>query len=527
MDCKSYTSVLEKMNSFVFEEFQTKKKNPIAYTLKRGEGYDSGSFKIFLPPVSKDKELNHYLFVHEAGHIIFNHSLNAPTKEKILKDRLERVYEENINLFRNKKDFFNTFYSRIFNIAQDFEVNSKLFTKDEFNYLNKIMSAYIKKDAKGMWPEDYGFPVGETWRFYLNMIIGDLPKFIKDYKNNQKKKNKDEEEQEDENQENEDQNDQNDENQNEDSEDRDDEGDSFDEDIPDDCETSEGSDGGNPADSDEEDGSDDDSTGNSGDSSGDEDGDGQGEGSGDDEDEPLTEEEMKEIEKEVEETSEEALKERQETKNSEDKKKNGHSSDYVKYTSNRTPNITETMKYIQKKIIRQDVELKRDLLYKSNRLGDPVIRAKDIEIEIENNENFYVILDVSGSMSIGFITDVVLNFKKLSKKFGKESRIIFWNSDLVQDKSFKENIELVRGGGTDIWKAFQYIGATYKNLEKSILFVISDVEDSMGCWHRDINKLDCKKKILISLNENYSNMYNTAYPEDFDETFVTSQEEYA
>lgn len=513
MDCKSYESVLVKMSSFVFEEFATKKKNPIAYTLKRGKGYDTGALKIFLPPVNKGQDLNHYLFVHEAGHIIFNHSLNSTQTEKILEERLETVYEENIHLFRNKKDFFNTFYSKIFNIAQDFEVNSKFFTKEEFNYLNKITSAYVGAPCKGMWPEDYGFPIGETWRFYLNMIIEDLPRFIKDYKNNKKNQNEDK--------------DQNEDDESQSNEQQPDSGDMSD-DFDGDPSESSNSGNGDSENSDGESSNNENENSDSGSGNDENDGaSGSGEDSDDEEPEPLTEEEMEEIEREVKETSEEALQEREETKAAEkEDAKPGNGSSYSKYTSDRTPDITETLKYIQKKIIHEEVETKRDLLYKSNRLGDSVIRPKDLEIEVERTQNFYVILDVSGSMSTGFITDVILNFKKLSKRFGKNSRIIFWNTDLVQDKTFREDIELCKGGGTHIWAAFDYLDDTYKDLNKSLLFVISDVEDDMDHWHRSLSKFKNDKRILISLNKKCSDYYQSLYPEDFNEIFITSQEKY-
>ena len=592
MDCKSYSDVLNKMSNYVYEEFPLRSKNPIAYTLKRGKGRDTGTLKIFLPSKDINEELNHYLFVHEAGHIIFSHSLNTPTTEKILEGRLLEVYEKNIHLFKNKKSFFKTFYSHIFNIAQDFEVNSKLFTSEEFDYLEKLITDYIGKNGRGCWPEDYGFPIGESWRFYLNMIIEDLPTFLKNYKKNEKKKhpknkkkdedkkedqkdkdkeekNKDQKNEDQKNEDQEDQKDQENENQEEDQKDQENENqensgndsdtkDSDDSGNDSDTEDSNDSDGESSdsegeetsdndsldngdfsdeeyGDSDDDDSFDDDSDDEdeAGDFSDDEDEDDEFEDdeSEDDDkssidneesDEGLSEEDIDNISKEVAESSEEELMKKEESQEAE---KNTGGSSHTKFSPAKEEyDFSEAIKIIKKETVKPQYFEKRDIIRKTNQLCESIIRPKDIEYELEEKLNFFVILDVSGSISVSFISEVVFNFRKLAKDFGKNSRIIFWNGSLVQDKNIKDDIEYLYGGDTAIYKSFKYFKKNYeKDLKKSILFVISDFEDELDLWHKELQDLKCSKKIGISLNQYYSDYYETEYPKDFDSIYLTHQ----
>lgn len=486
MDCNSYSEVRAKMQSFVYEEFPTKHKNPIAYTLKHGKGFDSGSLKIFLPPENKGIDLNHYLFVHEAGHIIFNHSLGSEIKEDILKDRLEQVYNENIDLFKNKKDFFNTFFTYVFNVAQDFEVNSKFFTKDEFDYLNKIISDYIGLESKGMWPEDYGFPVGENWRLYLNMIIEHLRDFIKNYKkNNSSESNKTAE--------------------------GDAKGDQNSNSTPEEKSNEHVND--NSDDEDEENGEEDEE--NKTDTN--------------EDNESLTDEDIEEISKEVEETSEENLSEREETKDAEKTIQSrgdstGDKAERYKINEKRENDITEVVKIIEKELFKESSFERRDLLYKSNRFCESVIRPKYYDVDVLEKKTFFLVLDVSGSMSEKFITDVILSFRKLAKKFKKDSRVIFWNDELVLDKEIRDSIDFLHGGNTDIGAAFEYINLYYKSLVKdSVLFVISDFCDDLSRWHRNLSKLNTSKNIAISLSEERSNEYEGCWPGDFNNIYLTKQ----
>ena len=433
MLCKSYSSVIQKMNDFAYLEFKTKNKQNIAYTLKITE--KNKELKIFLPSDKEYYELNRYLFVHEAGHIIFNHVFNTKEKETLIRSRLEKVYEKHIDLFNGKQEFFNSFYGYVFNIAQDFEVNSKLYTKDEFDYLNQLVTEYTGTFSEGMWPEKYGFPIGKNWRFYLNLIIEDLPNFVKNMKNEF--------------------------------------GDS-------DNDSNSGNDG-------------------------------------------LSEDEMEKIAKEVGKMSEEELMNLDDTKSA----LNGgnYDSEFIKINADyEVKDISQIIKIIQKQLFNADTELKHDLLYKSNRLCESVIRPKDIEIECEKESNFYVLLDVSGSIPAKFVTDVILSFRKFSKNFSKKSRIIQWNSSLANDSIITDDVPICAGGNTFIASGISYIDSHYKTND-SILFLISDMDDYLESWIAALKNSSFKKKVLISVKEeNLVNFYsvNPSNRNVFDQSFVTS-----
>lgn len=65
----------------------------------------------------------------------------------------------------------------------DFEVNSRLFSSGEWEFMNRRLEDFFdKKNVRGMWPQDYGYPPGLSWNEYLTMIILDPEKFMKQFK---------------------------------------------------------------------------------------------------------------------------------------------------------------------------------------------------------------------------------------------------------------------------------------------------------------------------------------------------------
>lgn len=153
-------------------------KPAIAYTHARTNELAGDIFKIFIN--NTDTELAQFLYVHECGHIMFAHSKKMDMRmDKYIRAKLSAAYDKIKHIFPSKKEFFETFISVVFNIVMDFEVNSRCFNIEEWNYMQKRLQDFLKDPtAKGFWPEDYKLPPGLTWNEYLNLILIDPLNFV-------------------------------------------------------------------------------------------------------------------------------------------------------------------------------------------------------------------------------------------------------------------------------------------------------------------------------------------------------------
>ena len=159
---------------------------PPAFCMIR-DGFVGDIYRIYVN--SMDESIKNFLYMHECGHIIFDHVDNADKKAISVKSRIKVRFDEYKEWFDNEEDFFDYFKNYIFNVVEDFEVNSKLFSKEEFDEACKTMAKLNPNWGRGMWPEDYGYPIGKTWREYLTFLLDDLPKFLTNVENSNNNKN--------------------------------------------------------------------------------------------------------------------------------------------------------------------------------------------------------------------------------------------------------------------------------------------------------------------------------------------------
>lgn len=154
----------------------------IAFTTTRSNDLAGDIYKVFVN--NADPELADFLYLHECGHIIFAHCKNMDQRmDKFIRAKISSAYQKVSKLFPSEKTFARCFRNLLFNMVMDFEVNSRLFSKSEWKFMQQKIKILMKNPSvKGFWPEDYGFPAGLTWNEYLNLILLDPNEFFTKYR---------------------------------------------------------------------------------------------------------------------------------------------------------------------------------------------------------------------------------------------------------------------------------------------------------------------------------------------------------
>jgi len=173
MDPSKLEEVRQRMEGVLYEvEYNPNLYEPsIAYTYSRMNSLVGTVYRLFVN--NKDPVLGQYLFIHECGHVLFSHARDMELREdKFLNQKILGAYNKIKSSLDEQENLLNYFRSMVYNVVMDFEVNSKLFSPEEMDYLNKRYNEFMgTKDERGMWPEDFGFPLGLTWNEYLNLIL--------------------------------------------------------------------------------------------------------------------------------------------------------------------------------------------------------------------------------------------------------------------------------------------------------------------------------------------------------------------
>ncbi len=181
MDPSKLSEVKQKMQGVLYDvEYSPDLYEPsIAYTYSRMNSLVGTVYKIFVN--NKDPLFAQYLFIHECGHVIFSHAKDMELREdKFLNLKILGAYNKVKAELDEKENLLNYFRSMVYNVVMDFEVNSKLYTEEEWKFMNRRLNEFMgTKDQSGMWPEDYGFPLGLTWNEYLNLILLKPESFIR------------------------------------------------------------------------------------------------------------------------------------------------------------------------------------------------------------------------------------------------------------------------------------------------------------------------------------------------------------
>lgn len=179
------------LNQTVYSEFITDPS--IAYTNARTNEFCGTIYRVYVN--NQDSELAEYLYLHECGHIIFGHAKNMDLRmDRFLQVKISAAYAKISRYFPKYDEYLKIFRTAIFNIVMDFEVNSRLFNEDEWKFMNKRVGKLLgQKGVKGLWPQDYGYAPELTWNEYLNLILMDPEKFMKQFKDFLEENDKEEE----------------------------------------------------------------------------------------------------------------------------------------------------------------------------------------------------------------------------------------------------------------------------------------------------------------------------------------------
>ena len=149
------------------------------------------------------------------------------------------------------------------------------------------------------------------------------------------------------------------------------------------------------------------------------------------------------------------------------------------------------IKFIEKNCIGKTVQRDRqDPLYNYNRgkTSGGVMRTRITTVEEYRPGNLVALIDVSGSVDIELVKALLSEILKYKSKFGTKSRIILWDTRLVDDLPLKRsNLEAICcGGGTSIACGIRYAKEKYLKSEQDKLCVISDFEDCLGDWAEEL-----------------------------------------
>lgn len=422
--------------------FFKENEGSLAYVLKR-ENNISSPYKVFC---LDNDEIKKYLLIHEYGHIYYGHLNNELSKKEIIKNQLKFILPELHGMDEDK--FMNIYSSYLDNVTKDMEVNSKVFTKEEFENFENHLKEKIDPTINLIWPERYDFPVNLNSSTYLLLIMKDLEKFMN-----------------------------NDMNQN----------------------------------GEQSDGKEQEKSGNSGNSgqNGNQKSDNK---NSQKKNKKLTKEEfekyLEEVAKKVE---EEDKKVRSEEDDNELPKITLDWSEHDPWEYGKVgeevleieeiKNILD-MSQLEKILLKKykktiKTKNKSDMFYNYNRrkYGSNIIIPKirqDYRKEI-NSDYFYILYDVSGSIPVSLTNSFINMVRKISYKFHKKTRIILWNTVCKGDFLINEDIPILGGGGNDLASGIDYINENYNLKPNDYIFVISDFYDDLQKMNDSFKKMKANK----------------------------------
>lgn len=503
-----------------------------AYATRSSSFGTTGIYNIYVNP--EYEQSYDGLLLHEMGHIIFGHlqsnAFNEKTFEMKLKfawARIRKLIMVGDDVKLSEKEIQDIYLNKVkqimLNYAMDYEVNSKLFTPEEwaeqaqkfeydwmkihFEDENFDEQSYeetfnVKKDdptkkiVSALWPEDVGFPLKLQFTQYIDLMIRDPEKFFekllllnpppmsgnggddqddgsqgqngksKGKGGGNSKKNKNQQ-------------------------------------------SGQGNGGGQ---SDSEDEKSDEQSGGNGNGKEDKSSkskDGNGSSGG-----KLSLADIDRLAKEAEDMDEEAMKkvteaaEKAEAGEGGDEDGLGSSGDEDGDNSsgNYSPFGTgakrsaiidvkdthalenELLKAVYNKTV---MNTRQDPVYYYNRkkYNSNVMISRSREEQLWRPGNIVLLVDCSGSINDTAIGVMIKCVRRIAKKCGPKSRIVWWDTELEGDYPLNADKGPKGYGGTRISKGIKYVRSHYLRQSNDKLVIISDYADSLTMWYDEVKKI--------------------------------------
>lgn len=466
-----HADALNEMNMVVWTYIHPniRSSQPMAFACRSRN--TTGVYEVYVNP-NVPYECREPLELHEFGHVIFTHMSLLENQRKILVqkimsywNRFEKHIEDNV--LETKEDIQKAskiICDAILNIAMDYEVNSKLFTDDEWKtFVEYIQWASIKAAADApnttkeelekiiewlnnksedkdllfhpCWPEDEGFPKGLDYRQYIDLMLMRPDNAMDAIKKALGK-------------------------------------------------TDSGSGDGNGS------------------------GSGKGNHGG-----KISKSDLERILKEQNDANNEASNDAKEDAEKQDDAEQGTSSNAARDKLNQggwSPNghsvdkriyDYKNSKALGRKILneiinKQVLMCRQDNLYYYNRqkYNSNLLISKMKSEDLYRPGNIYLLVDCSCSIGSDVIEAIIGVVKNISKKCGPHSRIIWWDTALAGDYPLKELKGPTHCGGTAISHGIHYVSEKYLKRSNDKLIVLSDYEDSLHMWYDELEKIrknDC------------------------------------
>jgi len=163
--------------------------------------------------------------------------------------------------------------------------------------------------------------------------------------------------------------------------------------------------------------------------------------------------------------------------------------------------------------------LNSDVLYNSNRgkFSQNVVVPRRHLIEKWMQTECHIVVDISGSVPTDYVERVINSIVDTNSGIDlKNSHIIFCDTEVVSDEIMSSRTKSVyAGGGTNIAQGIKYVGEKkYCSKKNDKLFVISDFQDKLSRWVDEAEKFPGLK---------YAIGYNVRSREDCEGMFASMQ----
>ena len=508
--------------------FQKQPGDAPAYATRSSNFGTTGIYNIYVNP-EYEKSYDG-LLLHEIGHIIFGHlqsnAFNEKTFEMKLKfawSRIRKLITVGDDVKLSEKEIQDIYINKVkqimLNYAMDYEVNSKLFTPDEWNeqaqrfesdwmkiqYEDDDISeeAYeeafnlkkndpTKKLVSALWPEDVGFPIKLQFTQYIDLMLRDPEKFFEKLLlispplmigNN---------------------------------------GDGQDDNLQNQSGNSKGKIKSNSSGNSKKNKNQQSGQGNSGDPSDSEDekSGGQagrnGKGSKGKESNGSASGKMSladidRLAKEVEDMDEEAMKKATEAAEKAAQEDGDEGDDFGSSDEDDTNNSyspfgtggkrsaiidvkdthaleNELLKAVYNKTV---LNTRQDPVYYYNRkkYNSNVMISRSREEQLWRPGNIVLLVDCSGSINDTAISTMVKTVRHIAKECGPKSRIVWWDTSLEGDYPLNADKGPKGYGGTRISKGIDYVRKHYLRQSNDKLVIISDYADSLTSWYDEVKKI--------------------------------------